>query len=114
MIGNDASLGSSDGTVNVTSDNRVVVTSFAKTQFYGVGSLNSAFTKTSITGTLDSKLAKTTLGVGSAIVGREVNVKATVPTIQVDSDALGEMYALVVTSKLFRMSMLIPIRSSRR
>ncbi len=94
IVGNDASLASSDGTVNVTADNRIVVTSFAKTQFYGVGSLNSAFTATSITGTSDAKLAKTTLGVGSSIVGREVNVKATVPSINVDSDALGEMYAL--------------------
>ncbi len=67
-LANDSSLASSAGTVNVNSENRVAVTSFAKTQFHGVGSLNSAFANTAISGVDDANLAKTILGVGSAIV----------------------------------------------
>ncbi|MFO0875850.1 MAG: PKD domain-containing protein [Gemmataceae bacterium] len=84
----------SGGIVTILADNSVSDTTYAKTKFLGLGSLNRATATTTLTGheSLDP-LAQVTFGEGSLVEGDVVNADARISRASIDSDTAGEQYS---------------------
>ena len=93
-IGQDASLFSL-GHVSVGSQNKIDVESLADTVYVGGIGVSAALTQTNISGFgSETNLAKTTLGSGSTITARDVDMDAVVTGLAVTSETSGWQVAI--------------------